>query len=257
VPFRIQKAGPGPDASAIFVHFKPEDAEREIKQELPVILMNVRSAMPELIEAQFGDDFLRDIESVLIEAGDALTMGDAWEAYRRWREFMDLWVDRYGPILAEWWGELIVEDSATDKYYFYKEPPPKKPKLGLGGLKVWRVYTGDFVYPNKHPFTTMSEEAAKQKVGYWIRNWTVPAIDSQVMMWGTIGPRQENEHAEFVKDGRKLTKKIIADLDAGEVWKAYHRLKEFEEKFEDDFSPPFGLVGAIGSLRVEPEPPAE
>jgi hypothetical protein len=258
MPYKIQKAGPE-TASCIFYHSSKEAAQKEIEDELPRILMVTREALSDLIASGgYGANLLGDIEMVLIEAGDALKLKEPWEAYRHWREFADFWAQQGVPV-ADWFGELIIEDSKSeDAFYFYPEPPKKpiKERPSLGAFQSWKVYQGDFVFPNKHPYVTTSEEAAKHKVANILWNWTMDALKHQIEVWEYVGPRQNNEHAEFVKEARKLIKEMADDLNGNRVWTAYHRLKLFEEKFENEFSD-FGLVGTIGSLKVVPEPEPE
>lgn len=119
----------------------------------------------------------------------------------------------------------------------------------------WKIEHADFMGA-KHPYLTATEDSAKQRTSFILKNYIMYNLQHQAVMWGMVGPKQEDAHADFVEDAIHLLDEMTADLNEDRVWTAYHRFKEFEEEYSGEF-PPFGLVGALGSVRVRPDPEPE
>lgn len=243
--YKIQKLSQN-GISCIISHTNEDLAKREVKSWLEPIIAKVEHESNDLSAMGFHryPDFLEDVESTVFHVNGALQMDDIWRAYETWRRFVDKWDGKFQLPLWVRWGDIRVEQGLGTQ----RGP-------ALGALDRWVIRRADFVSP-KDPFVTMSEATARQHTEHVLRSWIMENLRHQVKMWADIGPRQHNEHAEFVQEGRELLKEMKADLDAKRVWTAYTRWKLFEEEFEGEF-PPFGLVGATGSILVEPTPEPE
>ena len=114
--YKIQKVWPD-STSSIFYHSSKKDAEKEIENHLPIILMTLKDAYHDLQQSGDGRaNILGDMERILIEAGDALKFGDNWDAYQYWREFADFWQEHGIPIGLRTEQEYVVlerHDHAT------------------------------------------------------------------------------------------------------------------------------------------------
>lgn len=127
MPFKVQILTPDGhrrgDATCISRHWKEEYALQQVKDELPKILGRGRKDLKYVYTFAVPKAFIEDLENMLSETSVALKAEDPGGAYMRWRDFVDFWEEK-GISVADWWGDIIVEQQGVDKFYFY--PTPKK-----------------------------------------------------------------------------------------------------------------------------------
>lgn len=126
MPFKVQILAPLDaigcgDVSCISHHFKEGNALRQVEDELPKILWRVRMDLENVYSFMVSEAFIEDMKDMLHETSAAFKAKDPGGAYMRWRDFADFWTEK-GISVVDWWGDIIVEQTGGDKFYFYPTP---------------------------------------------------------------------------------------------------------------------------------------
>jgi hypothetical protein len=122
VPYKVQILNPGSHgqscATCISHHWKEEHALSQVEAELPQIIARGWKDMPNIDTFNLPKAFIEDALVVLEQVPAFFEAKVPKAAYALWRDFADAWIERGVPV-GDWWGDILVEESGVDKFYFY------------------------------------------------------------------------------------------------------------------------------------------
>lgn len=232
-------------------------AERDVSRLLGTwIIKNLLQLSAHYTQTGHHPDFALQANMVASGIGRLLDAGDVWGAYDLFHSFLDKFENEFDFPTWAAAGTVIVEappglGPVTRKKFLNQEDfeqiPPGTPTLGgLGAIRRWKIWWGDFG-GRRHPSVFLKEDEAMA----YLKTLLEAQIEKLHSHASTEAMVQASpERVQYAEEAIGLVFELRHMLEAGNVQEAYERYLEFESVWNDAF-PPISLQDAIGTVRAE------